>query len=68
MYRELLREWVPEKKRATYYAFIHDESECLSRLIDNVLQLARMTRNDLRLHLRPVSAGELMDRAEGSSS
>jgi signal transduction histidine kinase len=62
MYGELLREgWVPEEKRTTYYAYIHDESERLSRLIDNVLQLARMTRNDLRLHLRPVSAGELME-------
>lgn len=62
MYGELLREgWVPEEKRTTYYAYIHDESERLSRLIDNVLQLARMTRNDLRLHLRTVSAGELME-------
>jgi two-component system, OmpR family, phosphate regulon sensor histidine kinase PhoR len=62
MYGELLREgWVPEEKRTTYYAFIHDESERLSRLIDNVLQLARMTRNDLHLHPRPVSAAELME-------
>jgi len=50
MYGELLREgWVTEEKRKTYYDYIHDESERLSRLIDNVLQLARMTRNDLRL-------------------
>jgi two-component system, OmpR family, phosphate regulon sensor histidine kinase PhoR len=62
MYGELLREgWVPEEKRTTYYAYIHDESERLSRLIDNVLQLARMTRNDLRLRPQPVSAGELME-------
>ncbi len=62
MYGELLREgWAPEAKRQAYYAYIHDESERLSRLIDNVLQLARMTRNDLRLTLRPVTAGELMD-------
>ncbi|EGV19318.1 sensor histidine kinase [Thiocapsa marina] len=62
MYGELLREgWVPEEKRPTYYAFIHEESERLSRLIENVLQLARMTRNDLRLHLRPVTAGELTE-------
>ncbi|MFB1485843.1 MULTISPECIES: ATP-binding protein [unclassified Thiocapsa] len=62
MYGELLREgWVPEEKRTSYYAYIHEESERLSRLIDNVLQLARMTRNDLRLRMRPVSAGELME-------
>lgn len=62
MYGELLREgWAPEEKRKAYYAYIHDESERLSRLIDNVLQLARMTRNDLRLSPRPVTAGELMD-------
>ncbi|UHD14493.1 sensor histidine kinase [Thiocapsa bogorovii] len=62
MYGELLREgWVPEERRTSYYAYIHDESERLSRLIENVLQLARMTRNDLRLHLRAVSAGELME-------
>ena len=62
MYGELLREgWAPADKRQAYYAYIHDESERLSRLIDNVLQLARMTRNDLRLNPRPVTAGELMD-------
>jgi signal transduction histidine kinase len=62
MYGELLREgWAPVDKRQAYYAYIHDESERLSRLIDNVLQLARMTRNDLRLNPRPVTAGELVD-------
>jgi len=62
MYGELLREgWAPEAKRQAYYAYIHDESERLSRLIDNVLQLARMTRNDLRLSPRAVTAGELVD-------
>jgi signal transduction histidine kinase len=62
MYGELLRAgWVAEEKKTTYYAYIHDESERLSRLIDNVLQLARLTRNDLRLDLRPVRVAELLE-------
>ena len=62
MYGEMLREgWAPEDKKKTYYDFIFAESERLSRLISNVLQLARMTRNDLQVNLKPASAGELMD-------
>ena len=62
MYGELLREgWVPEEKRRGYYDYIHDESERLSRLIGNVLQLARMTRNELRLECVPVGVDELMN-------
>lgn len=62
LYAELLREgWATDDKKKTYYSYIHDESERLSRLIDNVLQLARMTRNDLHLARRTLSAGELMD-------
>ncbi len=62
MYGEMLREgWATEEKRKTYYDYIHDESERLSRLIGNVLQLSRLTRNDLRLDLKPVGVSELMD-------
>ncbi len=62
MYGEMLREgWAPEEKKREYYDFIHDESERLSRLINNVLQLARMTRNDLQVNIESVTAGELMD-------
>ena len=62
MYGEILREgWAPEEKKRTYYDYIFDESERLSRLITNVLQLSRMTRNDLRVELKPVSVAELMD-------
>ncbi|MET0064252.1 MAG: ATP-binding protein, partial [Candidatus Thiodiazotropha endolucinida] len=62
MYGEMLREgWVVEDKKRDYYDYIHDESERLTRLINNVLQLARMTRNGLQVQLKPVSAGELMD-------
>lgn len=62
MYGEMLREgWVPEEKQRVYFDYIYDESERLSRLISNILQLARMTRNDLRLDLQPVKAGRLVD-------
>ncbi len=62
MYGEMLREgWASDEKKQAYYDYIFDESERLSRLITNVLQLARMTRNDLQVDLKPVSAGELMD-------
>jgi two-component system, OmpR family, phosphate regulon sensor histidine kinase PhoR len=64
MYSEMLREgWVTEEKRPSYYQYIHDESERLSRLINNVLQLARMTRNEQRLELRSIACAELMDQA-----
>ena len=62
MYGEMLREgWAPEDKKQSYYAFIHDESERLSRLISNVLQLARMSRNELRLDAKPVSLNQMAD-------
>jgi signal transduction histidine kinase len=62
MYAEILREgWSSDDKKREYYAYIHDESERLSRLIANVLQLARMERNELRLELKPVRVSVLMD-------
>jgi two-component system, OmpR family, phosphate regulon sensor histidine kinase PhoR len=62
MYGELLREgWVPEEKRREYYVYIHEESERLSRLISNILQLARMEREELAMELRPASVSELFD-------
>jgi len=62
MYGELLREgWVPEDKRREYYAFIHDESERLSRLIGNVLQLASMERQELALDCRETPLSRIFD-------
>lgn len=62
MYAEMLREgWAGEDKKHGYYEYIHDESERLSRLIANVLQLARMERNELALELQPKPITELMD-------
>ena len=62
MYSEMLREgWADEERRRSYYDFIHDESERLSRLITNVLQLARMSRDELRVEPQPVTVKQLMD-------
>ncbi len=53
MYGEMLRDGlVPsEAKRAEYYTTITDESERLSRLIDNVLEFSRLEQNRRDLHL-----------------
>lgn len=63
MYGEMLREgWVQdEARRQSYYDFIFFESERLSRLIANVLQLARLTNQDAPLELRPYSLHQLLD-------
>jgi signal transduction histidine kinase len=62
MYSEMLREgWANEEKKRTYYDFIFDESERLSRLINNVLHLARVTRNKQTPELQLLSVAELMD-------
>ena len=47
MYGEMLKEgWADDEKRQDYYDFIHDESERLTRMITNVLQLAKITHNE----------------------
>jgi len=62
MYGEILREgWASDDKKKTYYDYIFDESERLSRLIANVLQLARMTRNNLQGEKKLLPVAELMD-------
>ena len=49
------------KRKSIYYDYIFDESERLSRLIANVLQLARMTRNKLQVDTKSLTVAELMD-------
>jgi signal transduction histidine kinase len=67
MYGEMLREgWVGEDKKPLYYQYIHDESERLSRLINNILQLSRVTRQELQLHLIVITVGELLDAARSA--
>jgi len=61
MYGEMLREgWADETKRKTYYDFIFHEAERLTRLINNVLQLARMSRNEQVGNLGSMTVGEAL--------
>jgi signal transduction histidine kinase len=61
MYGEMLREgWADEAKRKTYYDFIFYEAERLTRLINNVLQLARMSRNEQAGTLTDMTVGEAL--------
>jgi signal transduction histidine kinase len=61
MYGEMLREgWADEAKRKTYYDFIFHEAERLTRLINNVLQLARMSRNEQVGNLASMTVGDAL--------
>jgi signal transduction histidine kinase len=62
MYGEMLKQgWVEDDKRQAYYEYIHLESERLTRLISNVLQLAKITRNKSSVDLQPTRVSELMN-------
>lgn len=62
MFSEMLKEgWAPPEKQQEYYQFISEESERLSRLISNVLQLARMEKQDLKLNIQPCPVHTLLD-------
>ncbi|MEE8580531.1 MAG: HAMP domain-containing sensor histidine kinase, partial [Myxococcota bacterium] len=54
MYGEMLRDGLvdSEEKRSDYYRTITDESERLSRLIDNVLEFSRLEKGQRELALR----------------
>ena len=61
MYGEILKQgWATEDKKRSYYDFIYDESERLSRLINNVLQIARMDRNEQIPQLSVCNVQELL--------
>jgi two-component system, OmpR family, phosphate regulon sensor histidine kinase PhoR len=65
MYGEMLRAgWADDAKRQSYYDFIYHESERLSRLINNVLRLARLTRNGDDLDLKPHPVTQLIELAQ----
>ena len=62
MYGEMLREgWADEARKKSYYDFIFNESERLSRLINNVLHLARMTRNEQKPSLEDINFDTLLN-------
>jgi len=65
MYGEMLNEgWADEKNKQGYYRYIFDESERLSRLINNILELARMTRNETPVDLKRISVAQLVDNIQ----
>ncbi len=69
MYGEMLKQgWAAEDKKPEYYNYIFAESERLSRLINNVLQLARMSRNEQQANLRSITVHELMSLLESKVS
>jgi signal transduction histidine kinase len=65
MYGEMLRDGlVPDdSKRAEYYATITDESERLSRLIDNVLDFSRLERGEYRTNAAPGALQPVLEEA-----
>ncbi|MCK4708022.1 MAG: HAMP domain-containing histidine kinase, partial [Gammaproteobacteria bacterium] len=66
---EMLREgWVSEQKKKTYYDFIVDESERLTRLINNVLLMAKLTRNKQQAELKNLTVAELINAVESKVS
>lgn len=64
MYGEMLRSgWVSdETKKQNYYDFIFFESERLSRLIANILQLARLDHQKSNTEIMTTSAAGLLNR------
>ena len=69
MYGEMLNEgWVDDSRRKRYYRFIHDEAERLTRLISNVLRLAKISRDDRELDLAAVSVAVLIETIESKVS
>lgn len=66
MYAEMLRsDWVlDESRKRGYYDYIFNESERLSRLIGNVLQLARMENQQASLELRNQNPKKLLSQVK----
>ncbi|BCG63724.1 MAG: two-component system, OmpR family, phosphate regulon sensor histidine kinase PhoR [Methyloprofundus sp.] len=66
MYAEMLRaDWVTDvSRKQSYYDYIYFESERLSRLISNVLQLARLDNQQKALQLTEQSVGHLLQQVQ----
>jgi len=69
MYGEMLQEdWASEEKKKSYYDLIVGESERLTRLINNVLHLARFSRDAIQTNLHDIKVGELLDLVRSAVS
>lgn len=63
MYAEMLAEkMVPPEKQQRYAQTLKVESERLSHLVENVLQFARLERDNKNDRMEPVTMAELLDR------
>lgn len=61
MYGEILKQgWADKEKQEEYYDFIYSEAERLSRLISNILQISKVSRDSLNLEMKPVSVSEIV--------
>jgi signal transduction histidine kinase len=66
MYGEMLMEgWGDEEKRDSYYRHIHDESERLSRLIQNVLTLAQLEKSEWQSNLTVEDPAQVVGEVVG---
>ncbi len=63
MYSEMLKTGIVLSKehQLEYYEFIHSESERLSRLIDNILQLATLNQPEQNVNLEYIKLSILQD-------
>jgi len=62
MYSEMLKSgWTSEEKKQDYYQYILEESERLTRLINNVLRLSSIDDSNLNLEVRRVAVDSLID-------
>jgi len=61
MYGEILKQgWASDEKREEYYDYIYNESERLSRLIANVLQISKVNHSALDLNLEAIEISEMV--------
>ncbi len=63
MYAEMLQNsWIAnEEKRKKYYSLISSETERLSRLIQNVLNLSKLDRNGWNVQIKPDNPKHVLD-------
>jgi len=67
MYGEILKQgWMSDEKRLEYYDYIYKESERLSRLISNILQISKVNRQALELDVKAVELSRLISHVQST--
>ena len=59
---------LPDDLRARYTGVIHDEAERLTRLLDDLLDLAVLENRKMQLNIRPATLHDLISRAVAAAS